>query len=206
MRSRLARVSILSLMLAAFAALGCSGSTTKKGAVGANCAPQADIHSDECADGLCLAVDSQSGFCTKDCTKDLKCPEGFSCDNAGRFGLVCKKNAGCDTDNDCPAGHRCDTAAHTCYIKVSRSICSPCEGDAQCPQGGACFTAKGSGERFCTAPCDATGTCPALTSSKVNPNSCPATQNMPSRNFSSCRYGLTTFASRSYFSRRTISA
>jgi hypothetical protein len=138
----------------------CPGSSNNLSPVGASCVPTSDGQSTECADKLCLALDSASGICTKDCSKDLKCPEGFVCDSAGRFGLVCLKNKGCKTDDDCPAGHRCDTATNTCFIKVNRQLCSPCEDDAQCPQGGSCFVAKGSGERFCTAPCDANGVCP----------------------------------------------
>jgi len=48
----------------------------------------------------------------------------------------------------------------TCYIKVTRQLCSPCTNDLQCPDGGGCFTVPGSGERYCTGPCGASDSCP----------------------------------------------
>jgi len=141
---------------------GCGGSSPKKQQIGGPCTPQADGKSDECASGLCQALNanSTSGFCTQDCSQDPTCPDGFTCSAAGQYGMLCLQNGSCSADTDCPAGHICDTATSTCYIKVSRSLCAPCQDDAQCPQGGACFTARGSGEKFCTAPCDAQGDCP----------------------------------------------
>lgn len=143
-------------------AVGCGGSTVKKTPIGGACTPQSDGKSDECADGMCLNLDatSTSGVCTKDCSQNPTCPQGYSCTPAGRFGMACLKARGCKTTDDCPAGHVCDTDTSTCYIKVSRTLCDPCEDDAQCPQGGACFTALGSSERFCTAACGANGDCP----------------------------------------------
>ena len=149
----------LALITALLSLAACGSSSAKKAPVGGSCTPQAQGKSDECADRLCLALDSSSGVCTRDCSKDSICPDGFTCDTAGKFGRVCLKNRGCKTTNDCPAGHTCDAATSRCYIKVSRSLCAPCEDDAQCPAGGQCFTALGSGERFCTSPCSAGGVC-----------------------------------------------
>lgn len=156
------RFVALCTLLLALPLLGGCGSSTKKSAVGASCVPQTDGTSTECANGLCIALDSATGVCSKDCTKlgNADCPTGFTCQTSGRFGQVCLKTAGCKTDPDCPAGHRCDTATNTCFIKVSRQLCDPCQASEQCPQGGECFTSKGSGEQFCTAPCDSSGNCP----------------------------------------------
>lgn len=170
-------------------AVGCGGSTTKKLPVGGACTPQADGKSDECADKLCLALDatSTSGVCTKDCSADGSCPEGYTCDNAGRFGRVCLKERGCKTNDDCPAGHQCDATTSTCYIKVSRTLCDPCEDDAQCPQGGSCFTALGSGEKFCTAACGANGDCPPGYACGNLPNGGKTNQCVPVSG--SCNFG-----------------
>ncbi len=111
-----------------------------------------------CADGLCVALDTQSGFCTRTCNDD--CPDGFLCQAAGRYGRICKSLTGCKTEVDCPAGHTCNPDTGNCYIKVSRGLCAPCQDAAQCPAGGACFKAVGSGEQFCTAPCGAGDACP----------------------------------------------
>ncbi|MFZ5468438.1 MAG: hypothetical protein ACOZIN_03280 [Myxococcota bacterium] len=145
----------------AVAALGCGPSKPPAKGIGEPCAPvAADETSAECADGLCVALDSASGFCTLRCTDNESCPSDFLCQAAGRFGKVCRKLTGCKTDGDCPAGHSCNPDTANCYIKVSRTLCSPCQDVAQCPAGGACFTAVGSLEQFCTAPCDASGGCP----------------------------------------------
>lgn len=114
-----------------------------------------------CASGLCLSLDSQSGFCTDTCTSDDQCGEGFLCQAAGRYGRICQRLTGCKTEIDCPSGHACNVDTGNCYIAVSRSLCSPCQDGAQCPEGGACFKGVGSGEQFCTAPCGAGDACPA---------------------------------------------
>jgi hypothetical protein len=111
-----------------------------------------------CRDGLCVALDDQSGFCTAPCNDD--CPTGFVCEGAGRFGRICKSLSGCKTVTDCPAGHTCNAETGNCFIQVSRALCSPCQDVAQCPSGGTCFKAIGSGERFCTAPCGTADECP----------------------------------------------
>lgn len=182
------RVVVLSFVLLL---AGCTDST-KKLSVGSACTPQADGKSAECADSLCLALDDQSGFCTKDCKADRKCPDGYACEAAGRFGLVCQKQRGCKADADCPSGHRCDADSETCFIKVSRSICSPCESDKQCPSGGVCFTAAGSGERFCTSPCDAFGVCPNGYACSALPGTDKTNQCVPLTQ--SCNFGKTLCA------------
>lgn len=150
------------IVLAALFAVGCSGGDIKKQPVGGSCVPQSDPHTaPDCADNFCLAIDSATGVCTKSCADDpTACPTGFSCELRGSYGRICLKATGCATDDDCPAGHVCDLDTKECYIKVSRSLCSPCEDDAQCPVGGACFTALGSSEKFCTTPCDNNQVCP----------------------------------------------
>ncbi|MBS2030848.1 MAG: hypothetical protein JST54_23295 [Deltaproteobacteria bacterium] len=168
-------------------AVGCSGSSTKKIAVGGSCTPEADGKSTECASGLCLALDTGAGFCTQDCAKNPTCPDGYSCQHAGQFGIVCMKTQGCKTDNDCPAGHICDATTSTCYIKVSRALCEPCEDDAQCAGGGSCFTALGSGEKFCTDACDSNGNCPAGYTCENLPNGGKTNQCVPVSG--SCDFG-----------------
>jgi hypothetical protein len=165
----------------------CSGNSTKLGGVGSPCIPQPDGGSDQCADKLCLQLETNSGICTKSCATNHLCPDGFTCDTAGQFGLVCQRATGCKTDDDCPAGHVCDQTTDTCYIKVSRELCSPCEDTLQCPQGGSCFVAKGSGERFCTAPCNSDGSCPPGFQCQSLPDNGPTNQCVPVTE--SCNFG-----------------
>ncbi|MCA2980186.1 MAG: hypothetical protein INH41_22890 [Myxococcaceae bacterium] len=133
--------------------------------LGAPCVPGDSTTA--CRDGLCIALDDKSGFCTSTCVDT--CPEGFACESAGRYGRICRALTGCKTSVDCPAGHTCNAETGNCFIQVSRAVCSPCQDVAQCPAGGACFTALGSGERFCTAPCGAADACPAGTTCREVP-------------------------------------
>ncbi len=123
--------------------------------LGQPCLPNPPANAAVCADELCLSLDNQSGFCTRHCDTDSNCPDGFTCQGAGKYGKVCRKLTGCKVDNDCPSGHVCDAASGNCYIKVDRTLCSPCQDDLQCPTGGSCFGAVGSGQQFCTGPCGA---------------------------------------------------
>lgn len=116
--------------------------------------------STECSTGLCVALDTASGFCTETCSEDSQCPAEYKCEAAGRYGKICKKLTGCKDDGECPSGHSCDVDTGNCYLKVQRTLCSPCQDNLQCPEGGACFTAIGSGEQFCTAPCGEGDSCP----------------------------------------------
>jgi hypothetical protein len=146
----------------AILALGCAETRTPLKTIGEPCAPTlapGEV-AQECADGLCVALDTASGFCTRACTDDGKCPDDFVCQAAGQYGKVCRKLTGCKADVDCPSGHSCDPITGTCYIKVQRTLCSPCQDNLQCPQGGACFFALGSGEQFCTGPCGESEACP----------------------------------------------
>ncbi len=136
----------------------CGSSGPQPLPIGSNCDPTAG--SAVCADGLCVGLDSKSGFCTSNCANDSECPADYLCQAAGRFGKVCKPLDGCKVDVDCPAGHSCNASTGNCYIKVSRTLCSPCQDLLQCPTGGACFSAIGSGEQFCTGPCGANDACP----------------------------------------------
>ncbi len=151
------------LLLVSLAGLFSCGPTTpaaKK--MGEPCAPTlapGEIAA-ECADGLCVALDTASGFCTGTCETDDNCPDQFICQAAGAYGRICRKLTGCKSDPDCPAGHTCNPDTGNCFINVSRTLCSPCQDDKQCPAGGACFKAVGTGEQFCTTACDA-GACPA---------------------------------------------
>src|SRR5437763_757526 len=88
--------------------LGCSGSSTKKQPVGGPCTPAADSTSADCASNFCVSLNSTSGVCSQDCAKNPTCPEGYSCQHAGHYGVICLKTAGCKKDLDCPAGHICD--------------------------------------------------------------------------------------------------
>lgn len=141
---------VLSLVLVA------CGSSPQPLALGASCTPGVS----ECASGLCLALDDQTGYCTDTCAADDQCPERFLCQAAGRYGKICKPLTGCKEEVDCPSGHTCNTETGNCYIAVSRQLCAPCEDAKQCPEGGACFSAIGSGEQFCTGPCGADDACP----------------------------------------------
>lgn len=148
---RLRTLWVLSTLLVA-----CGPSGPQPLALGAQCIPGQSI----CASGLCVALDDQTGFCTDACTSDDQCPESFLCQAAGRYGRICRPLTGCKEEVDCPAGHTCNADTGNCYIAVSRALCSPCQDSRQCPEGGACFSAIGSGEQFCTAPCGAGDTCP----------------------------------------------
>ncbi len=141
-------------------ACGCGTPVRQPLPLGAQCDPSAPAGSLPCADGLCVGLDSKSGFCTRTCENNTNCPESYLCQAAGRFGRICRQLEGCKVDNDCPSGHSCNPASGNCYIKVSRTLCSPCQDALQCPMGGACFSAIGSGERFCTSACGANDSCP----------------------------------------------
>ncbi|MBI3183840.1 MAG: hypothetical protein HYZ28_17010 [Myxococcales bacterium] len=155
------RAHLWRLAVALALLLSCGPTRTPLLGTGEPCTPAPPGESStECADGVCVALDAASGFCTLSCTDDSGCPTDFLCQAAGRYGKVCRKLTGCKLDTDCPAGHACNPDTRNCYIKVSRTLCSPCQDVLQCPQGGACFTALGSGEQFCTGPCGASGGCP----------------------------------------------
>lgn len=140
----------------------CGPSETPAKPIGEACAPTVAPGEEavECADGLCVALDNFSGFCTRACTEDSKCPVDYVCEAAGRYGKICKKLTGCQNDGECPAGHVCNADSGNCYVPVSRTLCSPCQDNKQCPADGTCFTALGSGEQFCTGACGANGACP----------------------------------------------
>ncbi len=142
-----------------FVLCACGGTVRQPLALGANCDPSGAEDAIPCADGLCVGLDSKSGFCSRNCDNEV-CPEDFLCQAAGRYGKICKRLDGCKVDLDCPSGHSCNPKSGNCYIKVSRTLCSPCQDALQCPQGGACFSAIGSGERFCTAACGNNDACP----------------------------------------------
>lgn len=130
--------------------------------IGEPCDPAIESEEDGpvCADGLCVALDSNSGFCSRECADSAECPFGYLCEASGRYGRVCKKLTGCTSDDECPSGHVCNEETGNCFVQVTRQLCSPCQDVSQCPAGGTCFTAIGSEERFCTEPCGAGGTCP----------------------------------------------
>ena len=149
-------------LVTVLAGLGCGPTEPPRLQIGEACSPTAAGETaPECATGLCVALDTASGFCTAPCDSDEQCPpEGFVCEAAGKYGKICKKLSGCERDGECPAGHSCNTETGNCYLKVQRTLCSPCQDALQCPQGGTCFTAVGSGEQFCTSPCAAGDVCP----------------------------------------------
>lgn len=149
----------LALCTFAVIAAGCGSSGPAPIPLGGACVPNPPKGVAVCADELCLALDNQSGFCTRNCETDSNCADGFLCVGAGKFGKICRKTTGCKVDNDCPSGHTCDATTGNCYIKVARTLCSPCQDDAQCPAGGSCFSAVGSGQQFCTGPCGAGDSC-----------------------------------------------
>lgn len=142
--------------------MACGDSTPQAKPIGEACAPTVapGETAAECADGLCIALDNYSGFCTRNCAEDSQCPTDYLCEAAGKYGKICKPLTGCHQDTDCPAGHVCNATTGNCYVKVSRTLCSPCQDSLQCPEGGSCFTAIGSGEQFCTGPCGAADACP----------------------------------------------
>jgi hypothetical protein len=151
----LAAVSLLSL--AGLVATGCSDPPARKLALGDPCDPSRPT---DCADSLCIPLDDASGFCARSCGAEGACPEGFRCEDAGRFGPVCQRASTCDENRDCPSGHRCDLDSGVCYIKVVRELCSPCTTDKQCPEDGTCFSVPATGERYCTTSCGEGGSCP----------------------------------------------
>lgn len=148
-------------VVAAVLLTACGPVRTVIAQMGEPCTPVAPGEkSEECAEGLCIALDSQSGVCSGACESDQNCPDGFLCQAAGRYGKVCRTLQGCKTDQDCPSGHVCNPDSGNCYIKVTRGLCSPCQDVKQCPEGGACFRALGSQEQFCTTACGAGDVCP----------------------------------------------
>lgn len=52
------------------------------------------IQQPQCAEGYCVSVQGQSGFCTEPCKKDGDCPEGGSCKE---FALDCETIDGTTT-------------------------------------------------------------------------------------------------------------
>ncbi|MEN9796512.1 MAG: hypothetical protein RL653_208 [Pseudomonadota bacterium] len=162
---------------------GCSSPGSGALPLGEPCAPvPAGQAATECADGICIALDTASGVCARACVDDSGCPDDYRCTAAGAYGRLCLKRDGCSADADCPAGHVCNPTTGNCHVKVQRTLCSPCQDDAQCPAGGACFTAVGSGEQFCTSPCDPPGSCPAgyaCESIPVGPQKAPTPQCVP---------------------------
>lgn len=151
------------LIVAAAASLAaCGPGTPIPIPLGDPCDPAVESADDGalCADGLCVALDSSSGYCSRECADTSECPSEYTCDSAGRFGRVCKRLTGCQEDAQCPSGHVCNEETGNCFIQVSRQLCSPCQDSLQCPAGGTCFTATGSQEQFCTEPCGAGGACP----------------------------------------------
>ncbi len=146
----------LGLLLLMVAGLACGPSQSNILGLGDPCTPGSA--STVCGTGLCVALDSATGFCTQTCENN--CPTDFTCEAAGRYGRICRKLTGCKSEVDCPAGHICDADTGRCYIKATRSICAPCQDSAQCAPGGSCFKAVGSGEQFCTEPCGAADACP----------------------------------------------
>src|SRR4051812_46137862 len=111
-------------------ALSCGPTRTTPPALGDSCDPSGTV---PCASDLCVAVDSASGFCSQTCEDDSKCPMGFLCQGAGRYGKICRKLTGCKVTSDCPSGHTCNPDTGNCYIKVGRTLCSPCQDALQCP-------------------------------------------------------------------------
>jgi hypothetical protein len=152
--------------LRAWALVGLAVAACSRGPItlplGEPCNPQAteDNNLALCADGICVSLDNVSGFCSRSCVDDGDCVADFICQGAGRFGRICKKLSGCKIDSDCPSGHTCNADTGNCYLKVSRTLCSPCQDGLQCPPGGACFLAIASKEQFCTTACGANDACP----------------------------------------------
>ena len=150
-------VAIPLLALVGLSLAACSDTPERKLALGDPCDP---ARPSDCADAMCVPLDNVSGFCGRGCAADGLCPEGFRCEDSGRFGLICKRAVVCENDQGCPSGHRCDVETGICYIKVARELCSPCTTDLQCPEGGACFSVPATGERYCTSACGEADTCP----------------------------------------------
>lgn len=148
----------LAVLAALLLGAGCGPTGPQPLPFGSFCTPGEEAT--PCASGLCVSLDSASGFCTDVCVDDTSCPENFACAGAGRYGRICQRLTGCSKEEDCPAGHVCNAETGHCYVRVSRALCSPCEDGLQCPTGGACFEAIGSGERFCTVACGAGDACP----------------------------------------------
>jgi hypothetical protein len=136
----------------------CTNSETSKRAIGAECLGDDDL----CASGQCFVVDSATSICSKGCSADTDCPDGFLCDAVKGEEKVClPRGLGgrCLEDTDCAAGFRCDTESSRCYIPVTRTLCAPCTSSKQCPAGGVCRGADG--EQFCSTPCGDGDTCPS---------------------------------------------
>lgn len=116
---------------------------------------------ERCKAGFCLALDESTGVCSQACLRHGDCPRPLICEpEEGGDTAICRPGFLCRADTECPAGHRCDPPSGSCFIPVSRGLCSSCDADPQCPEGGRCLEAKATGERFCTEPCSGAGTCP----------------------------------------------
>ena len=76
-------------------ACGCGTPVRQPLPLGAQCDPSAPAGSLPCADGLCVGLDSKSGFCTRTCENNTNCPESYLCQAAGRFGRICRQLEGC---------------------------------------------------------------------------------------------------------------
>lgn len=114
-----------------------------------------------CRPGFCLPLDGSTGVCTESCRQHGDCPKPLVCQpDEGGDTALCRPGFLCSTDTECPTGHRCDGSTGSCFIPVSRRLCSACQADPQCPAGGRCVEAKATGERFCSQPCSEAGGCP----------------------------------------------
>ncbi len=162
MKTYLDRALVLGLVPLAAALFACGPAKPQPRPLGEPCSPSQgqEAANEQCAEDLCVGLDNFSGFCSRLCNDDSDCGADFLCEASGSYGKVCKKLVGCESDGECPAGLGCNPDTGNCYIKVSRTLCSPCSDVAQCPVNGTCFNALGSGEQFCTTACAEGGGCP----------------------------------------------
>ncbi len=63
--------------------LACGSPSSPSKPIGEPCDPAVES---ECSDGLCVALDNVSGFCSLNCGEDAHCPDGYLCSPAGRYG------------------------------------------------------------------------------------------------------------------------
>ncbi len=139
--------------------------------IGEPCASHDDCH----GEGVC-----EDGACTRACTTDTGCPDGFHCaaslcarGGRGRIGDPCEENDDCGSGFCASAGDRswcsrfCDAAedcadGFACTTAGAAQVCAPegalfgesCSADANCGEGGICSGGA------CTRSCGAGASCP----------------------------------------------
>jgi len=86
----------------------------------------------ECSYFCTLGLHGMAPFCTRNCTAEAPCPDGYVCVAEGQMGMVCAMGS-CSGDAECPAGYTCNTEDSVCQHGAIT-----CGNDNECPAASAC--------------------------------------------------------------------